>query len=100
LLISWLAYSSTLRMEVTCSSETSVDFQRNTHIYIPENRTTIWTNVAQDRIRYRALLNMETILRLQQKVGNFLTSEETTSFSWRTALSILNTNNNKKGKKV
>jgi hypothetical protein len=34
-----LAYSSTLKMEVTCSSETSVDFQRTTRRYIPEERT-------------------------------------------------------------
>jgi hypothetical protein len=28
MLISCLAYSSTMKMKVTCSSETSVDFQR------------------------------------------------------------------------
>jgi hypothetical protein len=37
-LVSCLAYSSTLKMEVTCFSETSVDFQRTTQLYIPENR--------------------------------------------------------------
>jgi hypothetical protein len=36
-LVSYLAYSSTLKMEATCSSETSVDFQRTTHHYIPED---------------------------------------------------------------
>jgi hypothetical protein len=34
-----LAYSSTLKMEATCSCETSVDFQRTTLRYIPEDRT-------------------------------------------------------------
>jgi hypothetical protein len=34
-----LTYSLTLKMEVTCSSETSVDFQRTTWHYIPEDRT-------------------------------------------------------------
>jgi hypothetical protein len=34
-LVSCLAYSSTLKMEVTCSSETWVDFQRTTQHYIP-----------------------------------------------------------------
>jgi hypothetical protein len=34
-----LAFSSTLKMEATCSSETSVDFQRTTRRYIPEDRT-------------------------------------------------------------
>jgi hypothetical protein len=35
--VSCLAYSSTLKMDVTFSSETSVDFQRTTLSYIPEN---------------------------------------------------------------
>jgi hypothetical protein len=39
LLVSWSTYSSTLKMEVTCSSETSVDFQRTTPRYIPEDVT-------------------------------------------------------------
>jgi hypothetical protein len=34
-----LVYSSTLKIEVICSSETSVDFQRTTWRYIPEDRT-------------------------------------------------------------
>jgi hypothetical protein len=34
--VSCLAYSSILKMEVTCPSETSVDFYRNTRSYIPE----------------------------------------------------------------
>jgi hypothetical protein len=38
-LISCLAYSSALKMEATCSSETSVDFQRAKRCYIPEDRT-------------------------------------------------------------
>jgi hypothetical protein len=36
---SCLAYSSTLKMEATRSSETSVDFYRTTWRYIPEDRT-------------------------------------------------------------
>jgi hypothetical protein len=35
-LVSCSAYSSTLKMEATCSSKTSVDFQRNTRRYIPD----------------------------------------------------------------
>jgi hypothetical protein len=37
MLVSYLAYSSTLKMEMTCSSETSIDFQRSTLRY--EGRT-------------------------------------------------------------
>jgi hypothetical protein len=39
ILVSFLAYYSTLKMEVTCSSETLIDFQRTTRPYIPEERT-------------------------------------------------------------
>jgi hypothetical protein len=38
-LVSCLAYSSTLKMDATCSSKTSVDFQRTTRCYISENKT-------------------------------------------------------------
>jgi hypothetical protein len=38
-LVSYSAYSSTLKMEAICSSETSVDFQRATRRYIPEDST-------------------------------------------------------------
>jgi hypothetical protein len=37
--IFWLACFSTLKMEATFLSETSVDFQRSTRGYIPEDRT-------------------------------------------------------------
>jgi hypothetical protein len=36
---SYLAYSSTLKMETTCSSKTSADFQWTTWCYIPNDRT-------------------------------------------------------------
>jgi hypothetical protein len=39
MLVSFLAYSSTLKMEATRSSETLVDFQRSTWRYIPEDIT-------------------------------------------------------------
>jgi hypothetical protein len=37
--MSYLAYSSTLKMEAIYSSEASVNFQRTTRRYIPENVT-------------------------------------------------------------
>jgi hypothetical protein len=39
ILVSYLVYSSTLKMESACPSETSVEFQRTTRRYIPEDRT-------------------------------------------------------------
>jgi hypothetical protein len=39
MLVSCLAYSSTVKIEATCSSETSVEFHRTTRRYIPEDRT-------------------------------------------------------------
>jgi hypothetical protein len=38
-LVSCSGYSSTLKMETVCSPETSIDFQRTTLRYIPENST-------------------------------------------------------------
>jgi hypothetical protein len=37
--VSCLAYSSIVKMVATCSSQTSVDFQRTTWRYIPDKRT-------------------------------------------------------------
>jgi hypothetical protein len=39
MLVSCLAYSLILKMEATCSSETSVDFQWTTQYYIPQDKT-------------------------------------------------------------
>jgi hypothetical protein len=39
MLASCFAYSSTQKMEATCSSETSLDYQRNTRNYILEDIT-------------------------------------------------------------
>jgi hypothetical protein len=39
MLVSCLTYSPTLKMEATFSSKTSVDFQRTTRRYIPEDST-------------------------------------------------------------
>jgi hypothetical protein len=41
MLVSYLAYSSTMKMEEIYSSETLVDFQRSTRHCIPENGTLI-----------------------------------------------------------
>jgi hypothetical protein len=39
ILVYYLAYSSTLKMEVICSSETLIDFHLKTHLSIAEDRT-------------------------------------------------------------
>jgi hypothetical protein len=39
MLVSCFVYSSTLKMRVTCSSETSVDFHRTTRLYIRKHIT-------------------------------------------------------------
>jgi hypothetical protein len=50
ILISCLAYSSTLKMEATYSSETSADFQRTTLLYIPNAR--ILHNHPYENLKY------------------------------------------------
>jgi glyoxylate utilization-related uncharacterized protein len=37
--VSYLSYPSTMKMEATYSSETSIDFQRITRRYVPVDRT-------------------------------------------------------------
>jgi hypothetical protein len=39
LLVSYLNYSSILKMETACSSEASFDFKQTTRRYVPEDRT-------------------------------------------------------------
>jgi hypothetical protein len=50
------AYSSTLKMEVIRSSETSVDFQRTTGRYIPED-STLHSHRCEHFKSYKKLLN-------------------------------------------
>jgi hypothetical protein len=46
-----------------------------------------WMELAQDRNRWRVLVNGAMNLRVPQNAGNFLTSTESVSFSRRTAVS-------------
>jgi hypothetical protein len=43
-----------------------------------------WMHLALDRNQWRALVNTVMNFRIPQKVGNFLTSQVTVSFSIRT----------------
>jgi hypothetical protein len=64
-MISCLAYFSTLKMEATCSCETSVNFQRTTRRYIPENfiwsLDDRWNTNWSKRGRKRSCLNQGTM---------------------------------------
>jgi hypothetical protein len=62
-LVSCWAYSSTLKMEATCSSETSVGFQRTTRHYFPEDSTLHSCSATQEMIHLLLIRNLIAVLR-------------------------------------
>jgi hypothetical protein len=64
----YLVYSSTLKMKVTCSSETSVDFQGAAWRYIPENAFQS-KNITNNKIKFWCDI-------LKQRLGSFSTMIE------------------------
>jgi hypothetical protein len=58
----YMAYSSVLKMETICSSETSIDFQRTTWRYIPED--SILHNL-KSPTEYRLATRVKTIYFLE-----------------------------------
>jgi hypothetical protein len=73
MLVSCLAYSSTLKVEVIRSSETSVDFQRITRRYIPEDKRTLH-NYRCDNLKYYTLMVLLTALILYSSVASLTSS--------------------------
>jgi hypothetical protein len=55
MLVSCSAYSSTLKIEAICSSETSVDFERTTLRYIPED-SALRNVISQENVEVIILL--------------------------------------------
>jgi hypothetical protein len=56
---SYFAYSSTLKMESICSSETSVDFHRTTRRYVAEDGRTAHRLMALENSVLRTILDLE-----------------------------------------
>jgi hypothetical protein len=71
-LASCLAYSWTLKIEVTCSSEMSVDFQRTTMRYILEVRNLLNSNVFSDSELPTQCLSVALLLGIVSLFGNFI----------------------------
>jgi hypothetical protein len=73
--VSCLAYSSSLKMEAICSSETSVDFQRTTRRYILQDSTLqrLWlvTGFPPQRPRFASRQSMWGLWWTKWHWGNF-----------------------------
>jgi hypothetical protein len=55
MLVSWVAFSSTLKMEAICSSETSVGFQQTTRRYIPRIENFSYSQLRDPEIEYKLI---------------------------------------------
>jgi hypothetical protein len=84
MLVSYLAYSSSLKMETTCSSETSDDFQRTTQPYIPEDKaiheyTPTYSHIPSQKPleRLKRTLVLSLVLHMQREInfGSYMFSE-------------------------
>jgi hypothetical protein len=60
-----LAYTSALKIQAICSSETSVDFHRTSRRYIPEDGT-LHNHRCENLISYRAFINLSYNWRHRQ----------------------------------
>jgi hypothetical protein len=76
-LVSCSAYSPTLKMEAICSSEMSVNFQRTTRRYIPED-STLHNHCCENLKSYRGILYC--LLKLIIKLFAYLQSFAEHSF--------------------
>jgi hypothetical protein len=79
-----LAYSSTLKIEVMCSSETSVDFQRSKRRYVPEDSTRLPIGVCRrslSRSRYTATFSFTIISNVQKEKCGKLEYEQNRGYT-------------------
>jgi hypothetical protein len=76
MLMSCLAYSLALKMEATCPSETSIDFQRATRRYIPEDRTLHNHRCENLRFHIRKITSRHFEIRIVLKGTQILVNAE------------------------
>jgi hypothetical protein len=55
--VSCCSYYSVLKMEATCLSETSTDFQRTTQLYMPEYANTTLSNHGCENVESYIIVN-------------------------------------------
>jgi hypothetical protein len=65
MLVSCLTYTSTLKAEVACSSETSLDIRRTTRLYVPEDTTVL--NHRRDNLEFWTIL--QTVAELWAQIA-------------------------------
>jgi hypothetical protein len=70
-LVSCSAYFSTLNMEAKCCSETSVDFQRTTRRYIPEDVLFLTTAVRILALKMEAVCCSETSTKFRRTTRRY-----------------------------
>jgi hypothetical protein len=77
MLNSCLAYSSTLKMEPTYSSETLVDFQRAARRYVPEDRT---LQFPSSTLKMEPTYSSETLVDFQRATRRYVPEDRTLQF--------------------
>jgi hypothetical protein len=83
MMISCLAFSSTLNMETKCSSETSVDFQRTTQRHVPEDRILSLPSLLKKKLNFKVIYERYVCLeRLQLLRENHYRENTHSNVNW------------------